>query len=416
MEFPSYLEPQLLTQINDLEGSPCFLYDAGEILKQTEVVKRFPAPFGLFPRYAMKACPTRAILQLIASEGFGIDASSGYEVDRALRAGIAAEKISLSTQELPSDFADWVKAGVQINACSLYQLERYGSVFPGTRIGLRFNPGLGSGGTAKTNVGGPSSSFGIWHEKVEEVRETIERHSLTAFRIHTHIGSGSDPSVWQRTAELSLALVREFPTVTTLNLGGGYKVARIPTENGADIVQIGEPVAEALREFAAETKREIQLEVEPGTYLVANASFLIAKVQDIVDTLPGGHRFLKLNTGMTDLLRPSLYAAQHPMKIIPKTHEKRGEQNYVVVGHCCESGDLLSPSPADAETLAERTLTEARIDDWLIIGGVGAYCSSMSTKNYNSFPETPEILRETDGELRVIRKRQSLEQILANES
>jgi len=419
MSIPSFIDSGLLGEVDRLAGTPCFLYDEETIRAQADVVKRFPAPFGLFPRYAMKACPTRAVLGILREEGFGIDASSTHEVERAVRAGFAPSSISLSTQELSDDFVRWVGEGVLVNACSLAQLERYGERFPGTGVGLRFNPGLGSGGTAKTNVGGPSSSFGIWHGKKDEVKRILEAHSLTAERIHTHIGSGSDPAVWQRTARLSLALVREFPDVRCLNLGGGYKVARTVDETGTDLLRIGDPVARALEEFAAETGRRIRLEVEPGTFLVANAGFLVARVQDIVDTGAEGHRFLKLDAGMTEVLRPSLYAAQHPLALVPRDPARGGPDTpytpYVVVGHCCESGDLLTPAPGDAEALSERILPGARIGDWCVIGGVGAYCSAMSTKNYNSFPEAPEVLRAPNGSLSLIRRRQTLDQLLANE-
>ena len=415
MEIPEFFNAQLLSELEALSGTPCYVYDEATIRRQTDIMKKFPAPFGLFPRYAMKACPTRAILALVTGEGIGIDASSGFEIDRALRAGVDPTSISLSTQELPSDFDQWIKKGVKMNACSLSQLRRYGEKFPNTSIGIRFNPGLGSGGTAKTNVGGPSSSFGIWHEKKEEVRAIAAEFSLKIERIHTHIGSGSDPAVWQRTANLSLALVREFETVESLNLGGGYKVARMADEVSTDLLKIGEPVAAALTEFAEETGRKIRLEIEPGTFVVANAGYLVSRVQDVVDTGTGGHQFLKLDSGMTELLRPSLYAAQHSISIIPRGRTVEDMEDYVIVGHCCESGDLVTPAPDDGEKLASRNLPKTQIGDWCVIGGAGAYCSAMSTKNYNSFPETSEVLRSENGDLNLIRRRQTLDQLLANE-
>ena len=88
--------------------------------------------------------------------------------------------------------------------------------------GIRFNPGLGSGGTEKTNVGGPAASFGIWHSKKEDVQAIADKYNVTIKRIHTHIGSGSDPSVWIKAASMSLALVEFFSDVTVLNLGDIY--------------------------------------------------------------------------------------------------------------------------------------------------------------------------------------------------
>ena len=130
-----------------------------------------------------------------------------------------------------------------------------------SQVGLRFNPGLGSGGTTKTNVGGPASSFGIWHALAPEAAEIAAAAGLRVVRIHTHIGSGSDPAVWQKVASMSLELCRAFDDVATLNLGGGYKVARMPGEVGTDLQKVGAPVAALIDAFEAETGRALHLEV-----------------------------------------------------------------------------------------------------------------------------------------------------------
>ena len=103
------------------------------------------------------------------------------------------------------------KLGVKFNACSLHQLEVYGKAMPNTELGVRINPGLGSGGTNRTNVGGPASSFGIWHEYIPQIFEIAKKYGLKIIRIHTHIGSGSDPKVWQKVASMSLGTVEKFP-------------------------------------------------------------------------------------------------------------------------------------------------------------------------------------------------------------
>ena len=260
-------------------------------------------------------------------------------------------------------------------------------------------------------------------------------------RVHTHIGSGSDPAVWQRCALLSLALCRRFPNVTALNLGGGYKVARVASEKGTDLQRVGEPVRAAFAAFAAETGRELRLEVEPGTFLVCNAGALVTRVQDRVTTFgstnaPGivgaaakgpGHTFLKLDSGMTEIMRPSLYGAQHPIVSIPAEAAADGADGadgagaggaeaFVVVGHCCESGDLLTPAPGEPEVLAERRMRAGTaIGDLVVVEGAGVYCSSMSAKNYNSFPEAAEVMRDGAGGLHLIRRRQTLAQVMQNE-
>ncbi|MCC5806594.1 MAG: diaminopimelate decarboxylase [Opitutales bacterium] len=395
-------------------GTPCFLYDESALRAAAEAAKAFPAAYGLTVRYAMKAAPNANLLRCFRDWGLSFDASSLYEALRLEAAGVPLERVSLSSQQLDAGFADLHRRGMAVNACSLDQLRRFGEAFPDGRVGLRFNPGLGSGGTNRTNVGGPASSFGIWHASLDAARELAAEHGLVVERIHSHIGSGSDPEVWKRVAALTLDLARAFPKVETVNLGGGYKVARMPGEGATDLQRIGAPVRELFERFAAETGRRLRLEIEPGTFLVANAAAVLASVEDVVDTGAEGYRFIKLDTGMTEILRPSLYGAQHPIRVL-RAREGAAERDYVVVGHCCESGDILTPAPGDPELLAPRPLPEARAGDLCLVGGAGAYCAAMSAKNYNSYPEAPEVLLCADGAARLIRRRQTLGQILENE-
>ena len=418
MQAASFLNPETAFRVRDEIGTPCYVYDEASLRSVAAKVSDFPNAFGLTARFAMKACPNANILRLFKSIGLKIDASSIYEAERAVAAGFDASDISLSTQEFPTDdrLLSLVAKGMMVNACSLHQLERYGMLFPNAKVGLRFNPGLGSGGTQRTNVGGPASSFGIWFEDIDKVKKIVSGHGLEVFRIHTHIGSGSDPEVWVKAVGLSLNLVRSFDAVTVLNLGGGYKVGRMPDEETTDLQAIGAPMREAFERFQSETGRKLHLEIEPGTYLMANSCVLISTVQDLTSTGEDGYDFIKLDTGMTENVRPSMYGAQHPMELLAFDGDTREAHTYVITGHCCESGDILTPAPGDAEALLPRKLVDAKIGDILAIGGAGAYCSAMSTKNYNSFPECPEVMLRLDGSLSVMRKRQTLEQILANET
>ena len=416
METLRFLSPDQVRALRSQFGSPLFVYDEATLRQRAKEVMAFPSAFGLKIRYAMKACSNAAILQVLHSEGLGIDASSGPEVHRAMRAGIPSSAISLSSQEFPSDFPDLFDQGIDFNACSLHQLERFGRLFPGKECGLRLNPSMGSGHTQSTNTGGPTSPFGIWHEFCDSAKAIVAKHQLRVKRIHTHIGSGSDPEVWRKVAFESLNLVREFPEVTTLNLGGGYKVARMSDEIATDIQAIGQPVADEVFRLAEETNREINLEIEPGTYLVANAGCLVSTVQDLTSTGDNGFDFIKLDSGMTEILRPALYAARHPIIIVPTDDTKTEPEirPQVVVGHCCESSDLVTTGDTPME-IQSRDMVKAQRGDLCVIEGTGAYCGVMSAKNYNSFSESPEILVRTNGDFALIRKRQTLDQILQNE-
>ncbi|HSH31403.1 MAG TPA: hypothetical protein VK963_01920, partial [Candidatus Saccharimonadales bacterium] len=284
-------------------GTPLFVYSRALLEEQGRRALEFPAPYGLTVRYALKANPNRHILQQFDQMGLCFDASSGYEAWRAMRAGVGADKILLTSQELPADLEELVAQGVNFNACSLHQLEQYGKSFPGTSVSLRINPGLGSGHSVKTNVGGPASSFGIWYEYASQIKQLTKRYRLTVGRLHSHIGSGSDPTVWQKAAELTLEQIKAFPDAAIINLGGGFKVARMRDEIGTDMASIGRTIAAALRRFARSTGRQLHLEIEPGTFLVAGAGSLITTIGDMVDTGEEGYTFLKIDSGMTEIMR-----------------------------------------------------------------------------------------------------------------
>jgi diaminopimelate decarboxylase len=407
-----FLSAAKAAEVRERFGTPCYVYDRATLEATARRALAFPAPYGFTLRYAMKANPSRGILTLFRDLGLHIDASSDWEVDRALRAGFAASQIQLTAQIPSRRVAEYVARGVLLNACSLHQLESFGQAAPGRSIAARLNPGLGSGSTKRTNTGGPSSSFGIWHEHIGEVKAIAARHGLTIRTLHSHIGSGTDPEVWKQVTRMTLDLVAQLPDVVTVNLGGGFKVGRMPEEPTVDLDEVGAHVRRELEAFRDREGRALHLELEPGTYLVAQAGAVVATCVDVVDTGRDGYLFAKLDTGMTEVTRPSLYGAQHPIDVLASGRE---QAEVVFVGPCCESGDILTPAPGDPEALGPRWVPRPQVGDLVAVGGAGAYCAAMSTINYNSYPQAPEVMLEPDGTLRLLRQRQSLEQILANE-
>ena len=122
----------------------------------------------------------------------------------------------------------------------------------------------------------------------------------------------------------------------------------------------------------------------------------VADVIDVTDTGKDGYNFIRLNTGMNDILRPTLYGSLHPITLFCREDDEQGrqEKEYVVIGHNCESGDILTPEQGDPEKIRPRRLKEARIGDLVMIGGAGAYCASMRAKDYNFFESAKEIFVE----------------------
>jgi diaminopimelate decarboxylase len=406
------LHADVAAEVRRRFGTPCYVYDRAALEAAARAALAFPAPFGLTLRYAMKANPSRGILTLFRDLGLHVDASSDHEVERALRAGFSPERIQLTSQMPSRTLKEHVGRGVLFNACSLHQLEEFGRIAPGGEVSVRVNPGLGTGSTKRTNTGGPASSFGIWHEAMGEVAAIAKRHRLRIRRLHSHVGSGTDPEVWKRCARMTLDLVGALPDVATVNLGGGFKVGRMPEEPSVDLADVGAHVRREIEAFRDRDGRTLHLEIEPGTFLVANAGVIVASCVDVVDTGADGYAFAKLDAGMPEITRPSLYGAQHPIDVLARGREQAA---IVFVGPCCESGDILTPAPGDPEALAPRWVPRPQIGDLVVVGGAGAYCAGMATINYNSYPQAPEVMLDADGSLTLLRRRQVPEQVWQNE-
>lgn len=135
IEQAAFLTPAIGQHIRQTYGTPVYVYDENTLISQANKALKFPNPYGLTVRFAMKASPNKAILQLFHSMGLHFDTSSGYECERAIRAGIPASSLSLSTQEKPANLEELIKAGIKFNACSLSQLEAFGKLFPGKACG-----------------------------------------------------------------------------------------------------------------------------------------------------------------------------------------------------------------------------------------------------------------------------------------
>lgn len=376
-------------QLAKKHGLPLFVYDRRQLASRAQQLLALDLPYGLTPRYAVKANNHPEIIALFDAAGLSFDASSSYEAAELLSQGVAGEKISLSSQQPAHNLPELLAAGVQYVATSLHQLELFtNTAGQGAKVGLRVNPGLGAGHNNRTTTGGANSSFGLWNAYLPDALAMAEKAGVQITRLHVHVGSGADPKMWGEVMKTALSIARQMPEVASLDIGGGFKVHRYGDEHEADMTEIARVFARELEAFAEETGRQLHLEIEPGTWLVARAGTLLAEVVDIVDTGADGHAFLRLNTGMNDIIRPSMYGAQHEIEVLADTNETA---DYVVVGHNCETGDILTPAPGDPEGLEPRHMKKATIGDTVAIYDAGAYCRSFAAHGYNSFPSAEEV-------------------------
>ena len=426
------LAPEILARAGRDYGTPCYVYDEAAVQQRCQEVLAMPNAFGLHARFAMKANSSQALLQLIASAGMGIDASSLNEARRAVLAGIAPDRIMLTTQEVPEaadrkDLEALMLRGLRYNICSLRQLQLVGPFAAAQGIGLSFriHPGVGSGESASRNTGDDYSCFGIHLTNVAEALRLAASIGVRFTALHSHIGSGGDPEKWRENIDRELGFVEQwFPDAVTVSFGGGFKVARMPNEKSADIVALGEHAKARITAFAEKTGRKLAMEVEPGTYIMANAGYLVTSVIDLKGTGPSGFEFIVLDGGMEVNTRPLLYGSRHPFYVIARDGKLLSSEfaldqaagqldQRIVVGRCCESGD--SQTLDAGGHISTRVMAHPSTGDFVVIGGAGAYCASMSPFNYNSHVQSPEVLVRADGSLQQIRRRQTLAQIVQNE-
>lgn len=424
----SNINAAAIAQAADSFGTPLYLYDEGFIIERCKQCVSLPNAFGLTVRYAMKANSNRTLLRLITGAGLHLDASSLKEVLRAALAGVPYEKIMLTTQESYGSrhcetLEEVLQGGLKYNVCSLHQLRLVGDFAAqrGIEIGIRIHPGIGSGESATRNTGDDYSCFGVHLSDLGEAHAYAAEKGLKFKHVHVHIGSGGDTEIWKQNIDLQLSIIEEsFPDADSVSFGGGIKEARMPDEHAADIALLGGYAKAQIEAFYERTGRRLHMEIEPGTYIAANSGYAVARVIDKKKTARSN--FIIADGGMEINSRPLLYGSKHPVYIIsgdgsrvvsseffPEGHDYAA----VVAGKCCESGDCQTLDMDGHAT--PRAMAEPRIGDLVVIGGAGAYCSSMAPYNYNSHPQAPEVLCTAGGELKLIRKRQTLEQMLENE-
>lgn len=391
---------------------PVYVYSEEKLEEAADKFLAFPSAYGHCVRYAMKANPNGNILRLFNKKWILLDCSSEFEAYRAIAAGYNPSDLQISGQEIPSRLGDLLDKWVHMVATSLNQIEQIWMIQPWSEIWVRINPWISSGAFTAISTGGLVSGFWIWHDYIDKIKQTALEYNVKITKVHIHIGSENTPESWTNSANIWLDFVSQFPDVTTLDLWGGFKKAIMPYEQDADLQSIGKSVAVKFQDFYNTTGRKIHLEVEPGKYMVINSCSVIAKVDDIIDTWPQGYKFIRTTTGMTEMPRISMYGVQQPIHIL---NNAITQSQYVVIWHCCESGDLLTPKLYHNESVEPVLLNDPQIGDTIVFEWTWGYNASMSMKNYNSFPEAGELLVRKSWEVVEIRKRQKLEDIWKNE-
>lgn len=388
-------------------GTPCYVYSARSILNNFTA---YDQAFGEVPHticYAVKANSNLAILRLLAEAGAGFDIVSGGELYRVLRAGGDPKKVVFSGVGKTADEIDQaLEAGIlSFNTESEPEIALIDSLAHRrgikARIAVRVNPDIAAGSHEYISTGTKANKFGIDIDQAEGVYERAAKmENLIVDGVSCHVGSQMfDPKPMGRAVERVLELVERLRAkgfdIQHADLGGGLGVAYKPDD---PVPAIGEFISGLVKQVDG---RGLHVMVEPGRSMVGGAGVLLTRV--LYRKRTGEKEFVVVDAAMNDLLRPALYQAHH--QIVPVREVSGPLLTADVVGPICESGDFLAKGAQ---------LQEVFPGDLLSVSTAGAYGFVMAS-TYNSRPRAAEVLIEGDGEWRVIRQRETYEDLVRGE-
>jgi diaminopimelate decarboxylase len=384
-----------LADIADAVGTPAYVYSTATLERHYDVFRAAFAPRDVLVAFAVKANANIAVLATLARKGAGADTVSQGEIERALKAGVPAEKIIFSgVGKTEAELAFAVQSGVhQINVESVAELETLSRIAWALKkkpaIAIRVNPDVGAGGHEKISTGKGDAKFGVSPEQALALyaRATDDKH-LEAKGLAVHIGSQI-----RDLAPLEAAF-RVMRSLAEKLRGEGISIERLDLGGGLGVPYFNEPDPPAPAEYAAMVERvfagfDIKLSFEPGRMIAANAGVLISRVVRLQDR---PRPIVVLDAAMNDLIRPAIYDAYHGLK--PAREPSGPEHAYDVVGPICETGDTFTRN---------RLLPPLEEGDLVAFMTAGAYGAVMAS-TYNARPLVPEVLVRGD-RFEVVRRR-----------
>lgn len=387
-------------------GTPTYVYSQAAILGNFSRLKKSLERLPNLICYSVKANSNLSILRLLRQAGAGFDVVSGGELERALRAGADAGQIVFSgVGKTKAEIDAGLGAGIgMFNVESAGELEliarRSSALSLPARIAIRVNPEVEARTHPYISTGQSIHKFGVPKEEVLELyRRAAGSPYVKIHGVACHIGSQIlEVGPFLEALDEILALAGELRAaglaIECLDLGGGYGI-RYANEEPLDFDALERGVEERLRGTG------YRLIVEPGRALVGNAGLLLARVLYVKRNQQ--KNFIVVDAGMNDLIRPTLYGSYH--EIVPVCEPGRETFEADVVGPLCETGDFLARG---------RTMPEVAPGQLLAVLNAGAYGFALSS-NYNTRPRPAEVLVR-GGEAELIRRRESLDDLMAGET
>ena len=388
-------------------GTPVYVYNEKILRARMSSVAKAIIKYPYRASFSVKANTNIHILKIALEEGNNCDVMSVGEIQMALRAGFPTDRIlfvpnNVSAAEM--QFA--IDHNIMTSCDSLEQLDLYGSLNPGGRVAVRINPGVGAGHHDKVLTGGKKTKFGISEEFVPRIFEIVAKHNLTIAGINQQIGSLiMDTKPYLDSVTNLLRIAMQFKDLEFIDFGGGFGVPyhKLDDEQNFPMDDLRSQLEPILDDFVTRYGKVPMFYSEPGRFCVAEGGVILGRVHAIKHN--ADRTYVGTDVGMNVLVRPSMYDSWHDIEVIrDNTIVSRDEMiEQMVVGNICESGDIIA---------RDRMLPEMRRGDLICILDAGAYGWSMCS-TYNSRPRPAEILICTDGRIKVIRRRETIDDLMS---
>ncbi|MCR4787809.1 MAG: diaminopimelate decarboxylase [Lachnospiraceae bacterium] len=406
----SYIEKVDYFKGNDIEkivsefGTPLYVYNEDILRKRMYEVSSIITKYPYKANYSMKANSNLEILKIAKEENVNCDAMSEGEIRLLLKAGFDPSQIFFVPNNIDANEMKFaIDNGIMTSLDSIDQIRLYGSLAPGSKCAIRINPGVGAGHHEKVVTAGKNTKFAIAEEDIDEAIRVASEYNLKICGINQHVGSlYMTPDPFINAIDQFLRIARKFPGLDFIDFGGGFGIPyhKLEDEEPFDIFKLSIEWTKRLDEFVKVYGSTPLFKSEPGRYCVAEGGVIIGRVNAV--KFNGDHKYVGTDVGMNVLARPVLYDSWHDIEIISNGKVVKGmKEEATITGNICESGDVLCK---------DRPMPMINTNDLICVLDAGAYGYSMCS-SYNTRLKPAEVMICSDGSYKLIRRRETYEDI-----
>lgn len=398
---------ETISKLAEKFPTPFYIYDEAAILDNARKIKEaFSWNPGFREFFAVKATPNPYIIKLLASAGFGCDASSLVELMLSEKSGVTGERVMFSSNDTTAEefrLARRIGAIINLDDISHIDFLEHEAGIP-ELICCRFNPGSAKEGN--DIIGKPEAAkYGFMREQMFEGYAKLKAKGAKRFGLHTMVASNElNPRYFAETARLLFGLAAEVSrklgiSFEFVNIGGGIGIPYRPEQNPVDINEVSNGVRKAYADYIADGFAPLNVFMECGRVITGPYGYLVSKTLHVKKTF---RDYAGLDACMANLMRPAMYGAYHHITVLGKENADT-DHIYDVTGSLCENNDKFA---------IQRALPEIVPGDFVVIHDAGAHGHAMGF-NYNGKTRSAELMMRADGSFLQIRRAETPADIFA---